>query len=352
MKDIAWGDAAFWQHAWGEGVGAFIWHIAQYHGQDIEEGLRSELIERPLREQTAHSLMLRSVAVELLGAFDAAGLPVLMLRGQALADVFYNPPGLRPQTDIDLLVEGVNADRLAELLGGAGFSPLPGYPLLFTRDGVMLDVHTEPLGIERIGAWALLTPLRAPDFFAAAHSGMLAGQASLLVGAQVQLPYLCFHAMKHSFERLIWLLDIACMARRVTEKNGWGETLEAVERFCLQRPCYYALSYADAYLAAGVPAEVLEGLKPDMGWFERQLFARFMRHEAVPFLAERVFARMQPDSLHRVAFWKETVWPQAEVRAQVNADPQARGGFVAKRIRQLGLAAAILVSEMWALLRR
>lgn len=343
-------DAGLWDAAWRDGVGASLWHALQRRGMGVDAGIRAACIERPLRSQMAHTLMLRAAAKQLLQLFADAGIGVVMLRGQVLADTLYSPASLRPQTDIDLLVAGADVRRFTALLISAGFEQLPLHARLFARGEVLLDVHTEPLGIERIPSWALLTPLRADDFFKYAQHGSLLGEAAILPLAGVTLPYICFHAMKHSFERLVWLLDIALLAGRINAASDWDDVQAGIERYALQRPCFYALSYARDHLDAAVPEAVLDTLRPRMDWRERQIFSRFMQHEQVPFLAERVFARMQPDAMHRLIFWKETIWPGAEVRRQVQADPIS-GGFFAKRMRQIGSAALMLMRELGALFR-
>jgi len=335
--------------AWAEGVGACVWHALQQQEESTIKSMdmefpRASLLEL-LREQTAHTLMLRAAANEVLALFSKHEIKVVMLRGQAVAEALYEPASLRPQTDIDLLIRQADAERVSEVLLAAGFQKVEGHALLFVRGQVMLDMHVEPLGIERMQAWALLTPLRAEDFFAAAEPGNISGQAALLIKPEVMLPYLCFHAMKHSFERLIWLWDIALLARQVEQNRAWDDVLAGIERFALARPCFYALQYAEMHLAANVPQAVLDALNPDMGYRERQLFERFMRHEKIPFLAERVFARMQPDFRHRLSFWFETIWPRAEVRQQVESDPLS-GGFLGKRVQQIGRAMMMLAGEM------
>ncbi len=351
QADVFLSDNAFWEQAWREGVGASIWHALQQQDVSLDGAIRAQCIEQPLRSQIAHTLLLRAVAGEVLALFADAGVNVVMLRGQAVADVLYVPATLRPQTDIDLMMAESDTQRVVDLLAKAGFSRVPHHSLLFLRGEVLLDVHTEPLGIERITSWALLTPLRADDFFRHAHRGPLLGVDALHVDDALLLPYLCFHAMKHSFESLVWLWDIALLARRIGQADAWQAVQGGIESFALQRPCFYALSYVDAHLAAPVPTFLLDALRPDMDWRERQIFRRFMRHEQVPFLAERVFARMQPDFLHRMAFWKETIWPSAAVRQQVDADPSAIGGFWGKRLRQISSAALILLRELGALFR-
>ncbi|MDX8391915.1 MAG: nucleotidyltransferase family protein [Mariprofundaceae bacterium] len=335
--------------AWQEGVGACLWHSLQQHHKNLMP-LRPH-VEQALREQTAHTLMLRSSSSKVLRLFSQHRIDVLILRGQAVAESLYTSPNLRPQTDIDLLIHESDADRVAAMLITAGFKQIPHQALLFVRGAVMLDVHIEPLGIERIASWAMLTPLRAKDFFAASTDGEIAGQAARLVKPEIHLPYLCFHAMKHSFERLIWLWDIALLARQVNQMQAWDDVLSGIKRLALERPCFYALSYANIHLAADLPPEILSTLRPSMGWRERRLFERFMQHEQIPFLAERVFARMQPDWRHRLLFWKETIWPRSEVRQQVNIDPSLKMGFLGKRLQQLGKATVMLCRELYRELR-
>jgi len=346
---------SFWLQAWTEGIGACIWHALQNHNNIHTESIVTEsnglFVAQLLREQTAHTLMLRAAASEVLALFSRHGIDVVMLRGQAVAEALYEPPTLRPQTDIDLLIRQNDAECVSVFLINAGFRKVEGHALLFVRGQVMLDMHVEPLGIERMQAWALLTPLRAEDFFAAGVPGNISGQAALLVKPEVTLPYLCFHAMKHSFERLIWLWDIALLARQIGRDAAWDDVLTGIERFELARPCFYALSYAQKHLAADVPQAVLDTLNPNMGRWEQQLFERFMQHEKIPFLAERVFARMQPDIRHRMAFWKETVWPRAEVRKQVDGDSSSEG-FLRKRMQQIGRAVVLLAGEVLSVLGR
>jgi len=344
-------DEAFWKRAWREGVGACVWHELQKQDVGVDASIRELCIEEPLRSQIAHTLMLRAVATEVLRQFAGAGIDVVMLRGQAVADVLYSPPTLRPQVDIDLLIRENDVQQVSDMLAKAGFSCLPHHSLLFRRGEVLLDMHTEPLGIERIASWALLTPLRADAIFEHAHQGSLLGVDALLTNDALQLPYLSFHAMKHSFERLLWLWDIALLARKIGEADTWGNLQTGIELYALQRPCFYALSYVDAHLAAPVPASLLDALRPDMDWRERQMFRRFMQHETVPFLAERVFSRMQPDFMHRMAFWKETIWPRAEVRAQID-DDTSPSSFSGKRLKQISVAGLMLLREMGALFRR
>ena len=157
--------------------------------------------------------------------------------------------------------------------------------------------------------------------------------------------------MKHSFERLVWLKDIALLANRIHESGKWDEVLQGIREYRLERPCFYALSYVKEHLKASVPEEVLEKIRPAMGFVERSLYRRHMNHEIIPFLAERLFARMQPDFSHRVRFWRETIYPRYEVRAQMVETGCVKCNFIRKRMKQLTKATWMFMKEGVSLVR-
>jgi len=282
---------------------------------------------------------------QILSAVANTGCQVIVMRGRSLAETLYTDPVTRPQSDIDLLMRPNETLAVKQALWDLGFRPSAAYPNIFQRGDLMIDTHTEPLGIERIRAWEHLTPLRAEDFFRHSAEGEISGKPALLVQPRVLLPYLCFHAMKHSFERLIWLVDIALLARKIDADGGWGAVLAGIRDYRLERPCHYALAYVQAHLGAPVPESLLAAIRPDMGFVERGLFARHMNHAQIPYLAERLFARMQPDLKHRLEFWRETIYPRYEVRQQMASGGCVKCNFIRKRLKQVMKAAWLFARE-------
>ena len=55
---------------------------------------------------------------ELLAAFVGGRVPVMPLKGPALAATLYRDPGLRPFTDLDLLVRSADLPRALRVLSG------------------------------------------------------------------------------------------------------------------------------------------------------------------------------------------------------------------------------------------
>lgn len=334
-----------------EGVGACIWQALSPLNGTHEHAILPQL-KTLLRSQAAIFLLMRKLAANALSALGQAGVPCLILRGQALAETLYQPVSSRPQTDIDILVPDDKREATGKVLIQAGWQPVQAHPLLFIRNNILLDIHIEPLGIDRIQAWAHLTPLRARDFFAHTTTESLADTNTLLVHPCVNLPYLCFHAMKHSFNRLIWLWDIALLSRQVEEKGQWAEVRDGIHTYRLERPAFYALSYVRQHLAAPVSGRLLETIRPSMDWREQQMFAGFMQHKQIPFLAERLFARMQPTYWYRLLFWKETIFPRRGIRRQINEDDAEQINFLHKRMRQIAIVLPFLWHDLKSMLVR
>src|SRR6185503_4285201 len=96
---------------------------------------------------------------QILDAFDIAGISVLVLKGAALAHLVYPAPGLRPMSDVDLLVHPEQAALSQSVLADLGFSapPSPQHRRLAShhhlpaasilRDGhyLQVEIHTDAL---------------------------------------------------------------------------------------------------------------------------------------------------------------------------------------------------------------
>ena len=58
-----------------------------------------------------------------MAALTREGLPVVVLKGAALAELVYQHIGLRTMADVDLLVEKKNLDKAGSILERLGYCP-------------------------------------------------------------------------------------------------------------------------------------------------------------------------------------------------------------------------------------
>jgi hypothetical protein len=91
-------------------------------GLAIPGDFRTRLLAR--RTQHAHAGAVRTRVVEDVGcAMAQADVPLLVLKGAALAQLVYDDPRLRPMRDVDLLIRKVDAGRALDVLRRCGFQP-------------------------------------------------------------------------------------------------------------------------------------------------------------------------------------------------------------------------------------
>src|SRR5207249_932792 len=113
--------------------------------------------ESPARRlEVARTLAMDGVAVEVVTAFNEAGVRPILLKGPALARLLY-PRELRSYVDVDLLVSGADVataeavlERLGFARGSIAIEPDLGLPHACPwgrADGANVDLHRTLAGV-------------------------------------------------------------------------------------------------------------------------------------------------------------------------------------------------------------
>lgn len=213
---------------------------------------------------------LEMALARVLPLLQAAGAPVILVKGLALSRRLYGDIALRPISDIDLIVHARDMDRWTGALRVAGFSPAAGkserlgrHVLRFREmqfhdaKGLMLETHVEvcryPAYQRAFAAdaiWAAARPLDDPY------------TPGLALAPHDELSFLCMHyAVQHRIGRLIWLTDVAEIARRIPDAQAWDALVEHVVTRRVAAPVAVTLARAQALLGAPVPEGPLERLR-------------------------------------------------------------------------------------------
>jgi hypothetical protein len=169
----------------------------------------------------------------LLTAFAAADIPMILLKGAALAHLIYPTPELRPMVDIDILIDPAKTEAAIRIAGDLGFTFASRHaskyakrmhhvpPAVTNQSGfrIFLEIHTDTMSPYQPYSltWATLTarpqPFRrglGPDGLALGHTDMLR------------------HLARHAFEparqiRLIHLYDIWRYQTIFRDEIDWRE---------------------------------------------------------------------------------------------------------------------------------
>ncbi len=168
------------------------------------------------REAHIATLVWTQTLRSTLAAFRQADLPAISLKGPCLAERLYGHSALRPCFDLDLLVRPSDLARARGVLSDIGFEPYGSaddYHSRWLRHATILELHQD---LEN--PHAFLIDMDA--LWERSHMSLFQGEPIQLLGPSDELLYLCLHAVRHRFERLRLVLDLAFAFRRIPLPPG------------------------------------------------------------------------------------------------------------------------------------
>lgn len=262
--------------AWDGPLDGALEERAQFHGvagllrerfgAAVPPALR-EALQQHARLAAAVELIRRRELAQVLSVLAAAGVPVVLLKGTALAHTVYPQPYTRPSVDADLMVapqaRGCARDVLASLgyrttafQGGDLVNAQAAYWRPLTPEvTLLLDVHwrisTSPLFAHALPFEWLRSRARAIPALGPAAFGPAPVDA---------LVHACLHRAGvlardgDRADRLIWLYDIHLLAARL-DATAWSGFVELATRHQLRGICRQALESAARWLGTRVPAD-------------------------------------------------------------------------------------------------
>jgi hypothetical protein len=239
----------------------------------------------------ARNTLLYQELGRVLAALEQAGIPVIVLKGAALAVTVYEDIGIRPMADLDLLVPEERLQRAVQVARQAlgyqsdvpeaahGLNQLVGHHVRLRNGDVVLELH-----------WSLATsrvdhfPISVEWFWTQGESLPLSGggedlwhgdgrklQASVAppgvtLNPVAQLVYLAIHAMQqHGGGRilLVWLCDIHALLRAYTGELAWENFPLQDGEFQWAGATYAALLVTQTCFDSTLPEGLLEKLEEE-----------------------------------------------------------------------------------------
>lgn len=224
---------------------------------------------------TAYNVLLFDELDRVLDAFKVAQIRTIVLKGAALAAGLYPEMGLRPMTDLDLLVQPdrfrQSYDLLTERLGYTECSEEPArdFDLIFHHarclkravgPGLLLELHQE---LVATAAYRYHAP---SDWFwdhAEASIWHRQGIEALTLSPTAQLLYSATHAMmQHGGGSIpmIWLYDMHLMLTLQSDRLDWELLLARAGETGWSAGLLAALKRIRRDFGSPVPSHVLESL--------------------------------------------------------------------------------------------
>ena len=210
------------------------------------------------RQTLAQNLLFLEATRQMLEAFRRAKIPMIPLKGVLFASRFYESIGVRPQSDVDILVCEQDLDGAHRLLLERGFHEAwprayyeDHYHWVYQRGSVLLELH-----------WALKSPGTCTPSLSRIWD--LARRVSaeemefLEMSPEDLLAYMAVNKGHQHFPALLDFVDLAMILYRFPIQ--W-------ECFCRQvlddktaGPVWFGLTVSRELLDAPAPVEVLQDL--------------------------------------------------------------------------------------------
>jgi hypothetical protein len=225
-----------------------------------------QTLEQSLHYHTVREALIQAELTSVLEALSTANVPVLLMKGTALAYTLYPAPAVRRRGDTDLLVRGADGERVASVLRDLGYrfqNNLTGQYITYQaayhrtdRHGIVhaLDVHwkisNRPLFAGML-TWEALDGAAVPVPALGAHARAL--------GIMHAMTLACVHPVAHHghapVPELRWIYDIHLLANAMPEADveRW---IDLMSTLAIRAVCARGLNLARQHFGTHIPERV------------------------------------------------------------------------------------------------
>jgi hypothetical protein len=297
-----------WTHlerlAQQQGVAALIYHLLAT--ADMLTHVPPQTVER-LRtvyyHTLAHNTMLYRDLAAVLATIRALPteqqIPVVVLKGAALASTMYPSLAVRPMVDIDILLPQHYLSPVVQALHQQGYAApmpdiLPSFHQRYHRHVSVcgkqstIELHWSLIAgrgdwraVSLQWFWQQTTSWAVPQSLTQTTSGQQQAPEALQLTPTAHVLYLAAHLMlQHGGGqmRVIWLYDIHLLITRAADQIDWEELMTQAQAYRWTAALHAALQAAQDNLGTVVPPDVL----PQLAATHDTRAARMVRQLAKP----------------------------------------------------------------------
>ena len=230
-----------------------------------------------------NTLLLHEFA-KILVLLKQNNIPVIVLKGAALAEDVYENVGLRPMSDIDILVRVEHLHKTALLFSRQG-------NLLKDPSKVVLDLHWN------IDRSFVELPMDVADIWKRSRTIYIEKTPALALSIEDQLLNVVSHVTFHHFlddKTLRTLCDIREIIHHRGREMDWEQVVFRADQWKMRKALFLCLFLSRELLHARVPEDILQRL--ERGGIPLRIkewtMDRVFRREPIPFSLSPHFWRL------------------------------------------------------------
>ena len=346
-----------------EGVSAVLFHnIAKHHLEDLVSRDSYGDLSNYYYANMKRNMSIIGELREVLATFQEAGIPCIVLKGIALAELVYPSIGMRGMSDVDILVKKEDLFKVDNYLSSLGYisqdssvekaihNPV-GYlaSLEYRKNASPLNLHVHWHTVNTsVPATTFIEQIDINRLWENAAMTAVADSRALMLRPEHLIIYLCEHALRvgHSFDRLILICDIFFSIKAFENIIDWNFVSEESRLFGLSRFVYYGLSIVKHYTSLGIPDECIAKLRPpDISRGEKYFLKLQFNNRRIRGSSYFIYLAMNMSLFAKIGFITRTFFPPAQIllQRQYRKDAEFSKSLYLLRIGEI-------FSHIWGLL--
>lgn len=247
-------------------------HLILHNREWVPKHVRSTL-RMDLFSVARQNLITLHTLAPVLRALSDADIPHIVLKGAALALTLYKNEGLRPMSDIDLLVQQNDVPHAVKVLSECGFCIAvpeihPGARLKY--DSELLLKSQNPVSPTIDLHWCLINAphyhhtISSPTVWETAQPLLVIDVPSQTLAPEILLLHLAGHLVMQHHEPegidILWAHDIALLLNECTATLDWDTVFELAQAWDLVIPLQRLLKHTATVWHVPLPEVILSAV--------------------------------------------------------------------------------------------
>lgn len=269
-----WGRVA--RYASEQGVSGFLFKRVKPAVQEL--GIPSTVLRQwkqdYLGNQASYFQHL-STGIPIFQTLTTQSIPFFVYKGISLIEQYYLDPGLRPIADLDVVCQSIDVPRVSNIIEQFGFVKGEGFGHHFYRGVLCIDLHTDLFRLDRIPTRSYSLSQGWNDVWKRLTCCTVQGLSIGTLHPFDEFALLSWHALKHSFSHMKWLVDLALVFQTLAKSEDFMKYLTCLPEDSVRKGVWYALRLLHEWFEIPVAQSLIQSVEPaNKGWLESQAFKK------------------------------------------------------------------------------
>jgi hypothetical protein len=317
-----------------EGVSAVLFHnITSHHLEDLVPRDSYGDLSNHYYANMKRNMSIIGELREVLATFQETGIPCIVLKGIALAELAYPSIGMRGMSDVDILVKKDDLFKVDDYLSSLGYisqdssvakaihNPV-GYlaSLEYRKNASPLNLHVHWHTVNTsVPATMFVERIDINRLWENSAMTAVADSRALMLRPEHMIIYLCEHALRvgHSFDRLILICDIFYAIKAFENVIDWDFIIEESRQFNLSRFVYHGLSIVKHYTSLDIADGCIAKLRPcDISRGEKYFLNLQLNNRRIRGSSYFIYLAMNRGLFAKLGFITRTFFPPPQILLQ------------------------------------